>query len=315
MALQSPRLTVDHNAMSRLSAACLSFAARLSDAAGASVGAGVLALDAPERMAARHEMFRQQHWPQDLLRPADKGDLPTGLEATSTGIVYPFGRAIRPELLLAHLLGAAQTHTGFSVSDMTSGDNGVLISAVDGRRLEADCVVLASGAELGLLLGHAGASLPLELSYGQVSHVPAAGDLSGGVSFGGYLTPALDGHHDLGATFTRQEQDVETGHAHNLGLLPGDWQDWMGASPANGLGSRIRQRASLPDRRPLAGQVADRVFVLGGLGARGFTLAPLLGDVLAAEILGHAAPMDRLQRQGVLPSRYLDDRRLMVVGS
>ncbi|MEC7586274.1 MAG: FAD-dependent oxidoreductase, partial [Pseudomonadota bacterium] len=48
MALQSPRLTVDHNAMSRLSAACLSFAARLSDLSGATMAKGVLALDAPE---------------------------------------------------------------------------------------------------------------------------------------------------------------------------------------------------------------------------------------------------------------------------
>ena len=70
-ALQSPRLTVDHNAMSRLSAACLSWAARCSDAAGATLAAGVLALDAPDRMAARHAIFRQQRWPASLLRDAD----------------------------------------------------------------------------------------------------------------------------------------------------------------------------------------------------------------------------------------------------
>lgn len=304
MALQSPRLTVDHNAMSRLSAACLSFAARLSDAAGASLGTGVLALDSPDRMAARHEIFRNQLWPRHLLRPAQADDLPQGVDQDSPGIFYPFGRAIRPADLLAHLTEGAESHTGFSVTDIAMGTDGVVIAAEDGRRVEAETVILASGADLDPLLAMAGASLPIETSYGQVSHVPVAGDLAGGVSFGGYLTPAMDGFHDLGATFTRKKQDAETGHSHNLGLLPDDWRHWMKTSATKEMGSRIRRRAALPDRRPLAGCLGARLAVLGGLGARGFTLAPLLGEVLAAEILGHAAPLDRAQRQGVSPLRY-----------
>lgn len=306
MALQSPRLTIDHNAMSRLSASCLSFAARLSDLAGASVGQGVLALDSPDRMAARHEVFRNQSWPQDLLRPAMADDMPAGADKSASGIVYPFGRVVKPSKLLAHLADGAETHTGFAATSLARGDRGVTIDASDGRNVEADAVILASGAELSLLLSAAGRRMPLDVSFGQVSHVPAAGDLTGGVSFGGYLTPAMDGRHDLGATFTRLEQDVQAGHAHNLGLLPADWQDWMAVAETTELGARIRRRASLPDRRPLAGKVADRIWILGGLGARGFTLAPLLGDVLAAEILGHAAPIDRGQRLGTDPARYQD---------
>ena len=114
----------------------------------------------------------------------------------------------------------------------------------------------------------------------------------------------LDGLHDLGATFTRQEQDVSTGHEYNLGLLPEAWRNWIAGPSLQAAGSRVRRRASLPDRRPVAGKLAEGIWVLGGLGARGFTLAPLLGEVLAAEMLGHAAPMDRAQRAGVQPDRY-----------
>ena len=114
----------------------------------------------------------------------------------------------------------------------------------------------------------------------------------------------LDGFHDLGATFTKQQQDVLTGHDHNLGLLPESWQTLIEGPPSEKMGSRVRRRASLPDRRPVAGRVADNIWVVGGLGARGFTLAPLLGEMLAAEMLGHAAPMDRAQRAGILPDRY-----------
>ena len=306
MALQSPRLTVDHNAMSRLSAACLSLAARLSDQAGATVGKGVLALDAPERMAARHVMFRNQIWPTDLLRAANMEDVPNGTDQNEPGIVYPFGRAIAPARLLAHLADDAEQFLGFAVNDIALKDDRVTVVAVDGRRVEADAVILTSGADLDPLLAMTGISVPIETSFGQVSHVPAAGDLPGGVSFGGYLTPAMDGLHDLGATFTRQIQDIAAGHAHNLGLLPESWKGWMGSPDLAGVGTRVGRRASLPDRRPLAGCLGDRLWVLGGLGARGFTLAPLLGELLAAEMLGHAAPLDRSQRLGVSPSRYID---------
>ena len=309
MALQSPRLTVDHNAMSHLSAACLSLAARLSDLSGATMAKGVLALDAPDRMAARHEVFRGQNWPVDLLRAACPKDVPPSVSDTSGAVVYPFGRAIRPDILLSFLLGDTQVVSGFDVASIVIGENTATIGAKDGRQQKADAVVLASGADLGLMMALTGDALPLEQSYGQVSHVPAAAtsfshDLSTGVSFGGYLTPVLDGFHDLGATFTKQQQDVLTGHDHNLGLLPESWQALIAGPPSEKMGSRIRRRASLPDRRPVAGRVADNIWIVGGLGARGFTLAPLLGEMLAAEMLGHAAPMDRAQRAGILPDRY-----------
>ena len=311
MALQSPRLTVDHNAMSRLSAACLSFAARLSDLSGATMAKGVLALDAPERMAARHHVFRGQAWPVDLLRAAGPEDLPASVDESGSAIVYPFGRVIRPDMLLPCLMGNTQLVSGFEVASIDAGEDGLLIAAKDGRQRQADAVVLASGADLGQMMALSGDLLPLEQSYGQVSHVPVAAtslshELSNGVSFGGYLTPALDGLRDLGATFTKQQQDVRTGHEHNLGLLPETWQSWMASPSQEAFGSRVRRRASLPDRRPVAGKLAEGIWVLGGLGARGFTLAPLLGETLAAEMLGHAAPMDRAQRAGILPDRYKD---------
>ena len=54
----------------------------------------------------------------------------------------------------------------------------------------------------------------------------------------------------------------------------------------------------------LDANVDSGVWVLGGLGARGFTLAPLLGEILAAEIMQRPAPLPRDQRLGVGPARY-----------
>ena len=48
----------------------------------------------------------------------------------------------------------------------------------------------------------------------------------------------------------------------------------------------------------------DDLFILGALGARGLTLAPLLGDMLAAEILGMPVTLDSDIRRGLDPYRF-----------
>jgi len=54
-----------------------------------------------------------------------------------------------------------------------------------------------------------------------------------------------------------------------------------------------------------------RLFMLGGLGARGSALAPLLGDLLAATILGRPVALPGPQWHAIQPARYSrsDDNR------
>jgi len=306
-ALQSPRLTVDHNAMSRLSAACLSWASRCSDAAGATLAAGVLALDAPDRMAARHAIFRQQRWPASLLR-----DVETAFDAeTGQGIFYEYGRTIRPSILVKALAAGTEFLGAFDVASITIEARQLVLGAVDGRQLQADAVVLAGGSQVVDLLHLVGHDMPVEVTRGQVSHVPAtsaSAALATGVSFGGYLTPSWDGLHEIGATFSRdleQPEDALNAHAHNFALLPAGIADLFDGTRHDGLGLRTSHRASLADRRPVTGGIADNIWMFGGLGARGFTLAPLLGEMLAARILNRPVPLARDQRAGVAAARYL----------
>ena len=311
MALQSPKLTLDHNATSRMSASCLSLASRISDEAGATVGHRVVAFDMPARLAARHDVLRSQRWPADLVRTAEAADMPHGADAFP-GVVYEHGRAVMPAVLLQHLLDGIEHLTGFDAISIALGDGGLEIAARDGRTETVDGVVVALGGDIGPCLERLGHAMPMELTHGMVSQVPSVGAMSGldaGLSFGGYLTPALDGRHDLGATFWKDRvpegslERLNAGHDHNLALLPEPLRRSF-PSAAENLGARMSRRASLPDRRPLSGRLSDGLFVLGGLGARGFTLGPLLGDLLAAEILARPAPLPRDQLAGIGPLRY-----------
>ena len=311
MALQSPKLTLDHNATSRMSASCLSLASRISDEAGATVGHGVVAFDMPARLAARHDVFRSQRWPADLVRTAEAADMPHGANALS-GVVYDHGRVVMPAVLLQHFLDGVEHLNGFDAISIVMSDGGLEIRARDGRIETVDGVVVALGSDIGPFLGRLGHTMPVELTHGMVSQLPSFGAMSEldiGLSFGGYLTPALDGKHDLGATFWKGQgpeglsERLTAGHDHNLALLPEPLQQSLPLA-ADGFGARMSRRASLPDRRPLSGRLSEGLFVFGGLGARGFTLAPLLGDLLAAEILARPVPLPRDQLAGLGPLRY-----------
>ena len=313
VALQSPKLTLDHNAMSRLSASCMSLASRMSDAAGATVGQGVVAFDTAARLASRHDVMRSQRWPADLVRAADRSDMPSGADGLS-GVVYECGRAVVPAALLRHLLDNTEHLFGFDATSIDESGDGLVVMSRDGRVEAVDAAVLALGADVGSCLGWLGYAMPVEVTHGMVSQVPSNGgmsELDSGLSFGGYLTPALEGRHDLGATFWKEhvpeasDDRLAAGHEHNLGLLPESIRRLL-PTHTQDFGARISRRASLLDRRPLSGRLSDRVFVLGGLGARGFTLAPLLGELLAAEILGQAVPVSRDQLGGIRPSRYAE---------
>ena len=148
----------------------------LSDAADATVGQGVVALDAPSRMAERHALFRTQRWPQDLLQPLQAHHLPAGSAVAEAGLFYARSRAIRPDRLVAHLTAGLPVRYDTEVTGMTVGDGMVRLETKDGAKLVFDAVVLASGADLQGLLVDAGMSPPLGISHGQVSHVPASAD-------------------------------------------------------------------------------------------------------------------------------------------
>ena len=69
--------------------------------------------------------------------------------------------------------------------------------------------------------------------------------------------------------------------------------------------ARAAVRATTPDRLPLAGAVPGQagLFVLGGLGSRGFCAAPLLAEYVAALVLGAPSPLPRALAARVDPAR------------
>ena len=66
-------------------------------------------------------------------------------------------------------------------------------------------------------------------------------------------------------------------------------------------------RASLPDYLPVVGPIdQDKVFVLGGLGSRGLSLAPLLAETIMNDICNIPSPISQEVREAINPLRFND---------
>ncbi len=143
---------------------------------------------------------------------------------------------------------------------------------------------------------------PFRFSRGQLSWAKADKRLTRPVTYGGYALP-LEDNILLGATHDRlgyknpylvnQKSDE-----YNFSAF----RQTMGYDlKPSSRPSRASIRVTTANTLPRAGQTAEGIWILSGLGSRGFVFAPLLGDFIAAQILGLPSPLDRRLKQIFAP--------------
>ena len=304
-AVQTPRLTAGDGPEGRLSLAAWGYARALAGAAGATTANGSIIYAAGGKQTRRQAKILAQNWPGDLVREVDAGEAEaaSGVALGLGGCLYPHGGAIDPQRFVEFLLEGSEVRAGVRVREVRRAGDGFELVHDDGT-IDAGIVVLAAGAGLPLVSQPWLACDALQVTAGQASHLPAGSVGEGGatvpgvaMSFGGYMAPAADGRVALGAGFDAHDPagpspgvTVEA-HRHNLSLLPEAVRAALPAAEAIPDG-RAGLRLAAPDRQPLAGRLDDGVYALAGLGARGLTTAPLLGEWVASLILGLPSPLD-----------------------
>jgi tRNA 5-methylaminomethyl-2-thiouridine biosynthesis bifunctional protein len=196
--------------------------------------------------------------------------------------------------------------------------------------------------ETVIALGHASrdmealAWLPLQCLRGQVTLLTATAaseNMDHVICHDGYITPAVDGLHCIGATFQKEKPDgFDTraeDDAENLRKL-NDVLPQLGFSTENIAGSRAGFRAATPDRMPIVGacpdyaacidtfaamrggaevQAAtpriDNMYVSTGFGAHGMTGALLAAEIIAADISDEPLPVPGSLLQYLMPERFI----------
>lgn len=254
--------------------------------------------------------------------------------ALGDGALHKRAGLVRPRTAIEAMLRGAHVMFEAPVASIDQAEGGWVLRAPDTRAmLKADAVVLACGAALKRF---APASfLPIVLSRGQIEWGVGAA-IPHAITRGTYVAP-FEGGVLFGATFEKVEQDEASApslqnRVQNLEMLAALAPEVAASVDAESLNSRASYRATTPDRAPVAGSLPDAeawlvqyadlahgravtsdapppayrgVYVLGGLGARGLTSAPLLSERLASEMFGEPQLLSARTLDALHPARFL----------
>ena len=263
-------------------------------------------------------------WPAEILRSAGEGWPPASL-------LLPAGGYINPAAWCRHLLAHERiTVEPCTVTGLAPTDHGWHASTSVGPRSAgpryADAVVLANAAAAAQFEGlH---WLPLKQIRGQVSYyraTEASRAWAQAICHSGYLTPAIDGLHCVGATFDLHRLDPApeaADDARNLAELADNLPlhyAQLGGEHAALASHRVGFRCQSSDFLPLAGPVPQllgaAITHLPGLylniahGSRGITGSALCAELIAAQINDEPAPMDKILRNALAPERFILRKR------
>jgi tRNA 5-methylaminomethyl-2-thiouridine biosynthesis bifunctional protein len=321
--LMRPVFSPDWNTHSRFTVASYLYASRHHAGLarqGAPVRAGEggvlqLARDATQ-FDKQQRMLDQFALPAELAQRVDVAQA-TELAGTVTagpGLWFPRASWVSPASLCGASLqaGAAgiQTRFGVAVADLREDGGEWMALDAGGRRLAAAPVVILANAHLARALRPA-AHLPLRAVRGQVSLFPAP-DAAGpriAVCREGYVTPAIDGVHCLGASFNEgvfEEHPRSEDHAANLQRLTRMLPDFGAGLDAAAFAGRVAFRAMSPDRLPVLGQINAQpgLYACLALGSRGMTWSALAAELVASRIDGDPCPLERDLVAALSPDRF-----------
>ena len=305
-ALVTPRFDLGDAAVAGLFAQALERADALySPLPGAVLSRGVLQLAGTDRDAGRFGRIAEQPiWDEGAIIGMDDAEASriVGEPVEGTGLSMRPAFVVSPKVVLSAWLGA-DAAPPVEAASLEQHENGWRVLDANGAVLaEADLVVLCAGA------GNAALAPELSLSpvRGQAEWVetdtPAAA-----VAWGGYVAPTGSGFL-FGATHDRGDlgTEVRAGDTdRNLTALAARLPRLAAGVEPGAVRSRAATRATTRDRLPIAGAIPERpgLFVVGGLGSRGFCLAPLLGEHVAALIADQPSPLPADLAARITPSR------------
>lgn len=245
---------------------------------------------------------RLSQYPTEVVQPLapEAGDRPAAW--------LPDGAFLHPARLAAEILQqpGLQLVTAEVVA-LSHSAGGWTLQGAQGQVWDGfDQVVVCTALQAAVLCP----GLPeLRPVRGQVSWVPCAEGPTHLLSYGGYAGPVED-QLLLGASFVRGDAGSDLrvqDHAHNLARLqeaaPALAARLPGLSQWQG---RASVRAQTRNYQPVLGPApagTPGLWVLTGLGSKGYSYAPLGAEALCALMLGEPAPLPATVLQSLGPGR------------
>jgi tRNA 5-methylaminomethyl-2-thiouridine biosynthesis bifunctional protein len=307
---------------------------------------GVLQLAHTEKEAARQQQFLANcPQPKELIHAVDSelASQLAGIELQRGGLYFPAAGWAVPGALCRRYLE----------HDNISFDPGVEIERLsyqDGQwhlydsqdQLLATAPTLVIANAYDALKFDVSAFLPLKRIRGQVSHIPAneTATLKTVICGNAYVSPALNDHFHIGATFNLDTDTPELrgeDHLRNLEqiseLVPklAEQQQWSELDVTK-LEGRVGFRCTSPDYLPLVGPVPDRerflnqyarlrkdatlpietpgnylpgLYLNTGHGSKGLVSCPIASEIIASQVCNETLPLEHALIDALNPCRFL----------
>jgi tRNA 5-methylaminomethyl-2-thiouridine biosynthesis bifunctional protein len=295
---------------------------------------GLLQLAFNTRETARIEGIALRMLDEEIVRYVNKqeaSDL-AGVLLLHDGLYFPDAGWVNPQAfcrgLLQHPNITIFNHV--QISQLSKISEGWQVTSQQGEHWVADAVVIANANDALQL--PPSSHLPVSAVRGQMTSVTAtaeSGMLNTVICTEGYLTPAIEDTHCLGATFDPRDTSLEVrveDNLSNLQMLTHMSRNLTDLKHQPHAG-RAALRCSTPDYLPLAGKLLDAaqltalppkhktpthalpwhdgLYVNIGHGTKGLTTAPLCAELLASMMLDDPLPIESSLAQAIDPNRFL----------
>ena len=283
-------------------------------------------------------------WPKNLIHSvsADQATTIAGVELEFGGLFMPHAGWVAPGELVEQLFKAAKKSgylrikTSTKVESINKSDDGTWHLKTNKGNISEKVLIVCGGAET--LHINTVSELPLTSVRGQITDMKTNDkirNLSTVLCHKGYLTPKNNDIHCIGATFDKDDFDTsvrDEDDNFNLNMLnqclPKVTQ-WQNSDISK---SKARLRCMTPDHLPMVGAMPDikahqeiyphlakdknwqykqaapcikNLYVMTGFGARGLCSAPLLADIITADICGTPYPVNNKILFNLSPNRFI----------
>lgn len=306
---------------------------------------GLLEISYKEALTKRQQQFEKINaWPEQLITSinAKEATHVANIPLQQGGLFMPNAGWISPPELVNALLAAAQNtnrlkiETGVTVNNIEQKSNEQWQLNTCQGSVIASTLIICGGADTAKL--NIVNQLPFSSVRGQVSNMKCNNDLANlttVICHKGYLTPQHNNVQCIGATFEKNTFDTNIKKSEdefNLRMLGDCLPDLPKWNIDDISSSKARLRCMTPDHLPMVGAMPQldqhielyshlrkdknwrfyqpapyykNLYVMSGLGARGLCSAPLLADILAADLTGKPYPIDNKMLFNLAPNRFV----------
>lgn len=271
-----------------------------------------------------------------------QASLVAGVELSRGGLFFPGGGWLSPSKMCQTLTEHPNISliTGRHV-DQLIHDNGTWSAINTGNKIASASLAIICNANAAKRLSQA-QQLPIKPVRGQISYLnedKSLGHLKTVLCGEGYIAPAHNHQHCLGATFDTKSQSLQTqvsDHLKNFEKIKGQYPQWLATlNPeeyANSSQGRTGLRCTTPDYLPLVGPAPKYerytqdfealrrnakanisiegdnwpgLYLNVGYGSRGIAYSPLCAELLASMIHGEPYPVSHQLQAALHPARFI----------